>query len=117
MSSLFGGKERVRCLLAVVDHAALVELLGAAAWQLRWRACGRGCCATLRRHQGGRGDRDISVATMQPPRCMTDAHSWSPSAREEASTKPNSASASVNAMPRNIVVRTVPADSGWRASR
>src|SRR6476661_6313988 len=32
-----------------------------------------------------------------------------------ASTNPNSASASVNAMPRNIVVRTVPADSGWRA--
>ena len=32
-----------------------------------------------------------------------------------ASTKPNSASASVNAIPRNIVVRTVPADSGWRA--
>ena len=29
-----------------------------------------------------------------------------------ARTKPNSASASVNAMPRNIVVRTVPADSG-----
>ena len=32
-----------------------------------------------------------------------------------ARTNPNSASASVNAMPRNIVVRTVPADSGWRA--
>ena len=32
-----------------------------------------------------------------------------------ARTKPKSASASVNAMPRNIVVRTVPADSGWRA--
>jgi hypothetical protein len=32
-----------------------------------------------------------------------------------ARTKPNSASASVNAIPRNIVVRTVPADSGWRA--
>src|SRR5262249_12744677 len=31
------------------------------------------------------------------------------------STKPKSASASVNAMPRNIVVRTVPAASGWRA--
>src|SRR5262245_54226073 len=30
-------------------------------------------------------------------------------------TKPNSASASVNAMPRNIVVRTVPADSGCLA--
>src|SRR4051812_6757851 len=32
-----------------------------------------------------------------------------------ARTKPKSASASVNAIPRNIVVRTVPADSGWRA--
>ena len=32
-----------------------------------------------------------------------------------ASTNPNSASASVNAMPKNIVVRTMPADSGWRA--
>src|SRR5262245_23333279 len=31
------------------------------------------------------------------------------------STNPKSASASVNAMPRNIVVRTVPAASGWRA--
>ena len=29
-----------------------------------------------------------------------------------ASTNPKSASASVNAMPRNIVVRTVPADFG-----
>src|SRR5450631_1070130 len=33
----------------------------------------------------------------------------------EARTKPNRASASVNAMPRNMVVRTMPADSGWRA--
>ena len=32
-----------------------------------------------------------------------------------ASTNPKSASASVNAMPRNMVVRTMPADSGWRA--
>src|SRR4051794_20876757 len=32
-----------------------------------------------------------------------------------ARTKPNSARASVKAMPRNMVVRTMPADSGWRA--
>ena len=30
-------------------------------------------------------------------------------------TKPNRASASVKAMPRNMVVRTMPAASGWRA--
>ena len=33
----------------------------------------------------------------------------------KARTKPKSASASVKAMPRNMVVRTMPADSGWRA--
>jgi F420H(2)-dependent quinone reductase len=37
-----------------------------------------------------------------------------PPARKN-STKPNSASASVNAMPKNIVVRTMPAASGCRA--
>ena len=30
-------------------------------------------------------------------------------------TKPMRARASVKAMPRNMVVRTMPADSGWRA--
>ena len=34
-----------------------------------------------------------------------------------ASTKPKSASASVNAMPRNIVVRTMPADLGLARHR
>ena len=33
----------------------------------------------------------------------------------KARTKPKSASASVKAMPRNMVVRTMPAASGWRA--
>ena len=33
----------------------------------------------------------------------------------KARTNPNRASASVKAMPRNIVVRATPAASGWRA--
>ena len=53
----------------------------------------------------------------QPGLRSVRGYAWSPPQPEmmKARTKPKSASASVKAMPRNMVVRTMPAASGWRA--
>jgi hypothetical protein len=51
----------------------------------------------------------------QPGSMRSGWHGASLRVDDEASTKPSSASASTTAMPMNIVVRTWPAASGWRA--
>jgi hypothetical protein len=52
-------------------------------------------------HGGSRQTADVAAHDQAPPRKKT--------------TKPMRARASTKAMPRNIVVRTMPAASGWRA--
>ena len=64
----------------------------------------------------GARNEHVDVAPRSPVtgvrRSVTSAQA---NLRRMNTTKPISASASVKAMPRNIVVRTMPAASGWRA--
>ncbi len=106
------GHQRVRGLLAVVDRLALGQLLVALLVGLAREAR----FARLLRERG-RGDQQHRHDDAEDCDDCTDAlthRSSCPGQPEmmKARTKPKSASASVNAMPRNIVVRTVPADSG-----
>src|SRR5262249_43386293 len=102
-------QDRARRLLAVVDGVTVLELLVAFLRSVVLEARARGL---LRAGDPPEGEHthDDEEGAGEP---CAGTHDDQPEMMK-ASTKPNSASASVNAIPRNIVVRAVPAASGWR---
>ena len=66
---------------------------------------------------GGRRGRRAATSGEQPAGERASRCAWRPPQPEmmKERTKPKRARASVKAMPRNMVVRTMPAASGWRA--
>src|SRR5690606_25700823 len=116
------GQEDVRRLLAVVDRAAALEdldalLLGvpdlglALALLRTGRAGQRQDEAESDRRQGQQHVPASHGSFLVAVRCVRGDQAWP----RKKTTKPIRARASTKAMPRNIVVRTMPAASGWRA--